>query len=219
MGHEIDLLINYPRTKRDVEKRGNEKTEEDRAVARRFGKEFFDGERRHGYGGYHYNPRFWQPVVPTFQDYYQLEPRSSILDVGCGKGFMLHDFQKLIPGIKVCGIDISDYAIDNAMEDVRSVVQVGDARNLPFADNSFDLVISINTIHNLERMDLIKALQEIQRVSRKNAFVTVDAYTNPSEKQAMLAWNLTAKTILSVTEWKTLFTDAGYTGDYFWFMP
>ena len=219
MGKEIDLLINYPRTKRDVKQRGAEKTEEDRKIARQFGKDFFDGERRHGYGGFQYNPRFWQPVVPTFQQHYGLNASHRLLDVGCAKGFMLHDFQTLIPGITVQGVDVSEYAIEQALESVSSMVQVADARELPFPDNSFDLVISINTIHNLEREELIQALREIERVSSKNAFITVDAYRNNEEKEAMFAWNLTAKTILSVPDWIELFKEAGYTGDYFWFVP
>ena len=219
MGQEIDLLINYPRTKRDVKQRGAEKTEEDRKIARQFGKDFFDGERRHGYGGFQYNPRFWQPVVPTFQQHYGLNESHRLLDVGCAKGFMLHDFLTLIPGITVHGVDVSEYAIEQALESVSSMVQVADARELPFPDNSFDLVISINTIHNLEREELIQALREIERVSSKNAFITVDAYRNDEEKEAMFAWNLTAKTILSVPDWIELFKEAGYTGDYFWFVP
>lgn len=219
MGQEIDLLINYPRTKRDVKQRGAEKTEEDRAIARQFGKEFFDGDRRHGYGGFGYAPRFWQPVVPTFQAFYGLSSASSLLDVGCAKGFMLHDFAEIIPGIVVKGVDVSAYAIENAIEDMHTHVQVADARDLPFADNSFDLVISINTIHNLEQAELIQALREIERVSRRHAFISVDAYRNDEEKEAMLAWNLTARTILSVPEWIALFDEAGYTGDYYWFVP
>ena len=219
MGQEIDLLINYPRTKRDVKQRGSEKTEEDRVIARQFGKDFFDGERRHGYGGFSYNSRFWQPVVPTFQKFYSLTAGHRVLDVGCAKGFMLHDFMALIPGLLIQGVDVSEYAIENSMESVKPQLQVADARDLPFEDNSFDLVISINTIHNLERAELIQALQEIQRVTKKNAFITVDAYRNEEEKEAMLAWNLTAKTILSVSEWIELFEEAGYTGDYYWFVP
>lgn len=219
MGQEIDLLCNYPKTKRDVKQRGAEKTEEDRAIARQFGKAFFDGDRRTGYGGFSYQSRFWQPVVPTFQSFYGLDGTSSLLDVGCAKGFMLHDFAQLIPGLAVAGVDVSDYAIANSMEDVRPHLKVADARNLPYPDNAFDLVISINTIHNLERDDLIQALREIQRVSRKHAFVTVDAYRTEEEREAMFAWNLTAKTILSVDQWIELFAEAGYTGDYFWFVP
>ena len=132
---------------------------------------------------------------------------------------MLHDLQQAISGIEVAGIDISDYAIENALETVKSAVQVADARKLPFADDSFDLVIAINTIHNLVREDLIVALQEIERVSRGHSFITVDAYRTEQEREAMLAWNLTAQTILSVEEWQQLFAEAGYTGDYYWFMP
>ena len=219
MGKEIDLMINYPRTKRDVKQRGAEKTEEDRAIARRFGKEFFDGDRRHGYGGFSYNPKFWHPVIPTFQKFYQLSPESSILGVGCAKGFMLHDFMELIPGLKIKGVDVSEYAIEHSMESVRHELQVADTRVLPFEDDSFDLVISINTIHNLEQAELVKALIEIQRVSRKYVFITVDAYRNEEEKEAMFAWNLTAKTILSVNEWQELFRKVGYHGDYYWFVP
>ncbi|RTL57750.1 MAG: class I SAM-dependent methyltransferase [Rhodocyclaceae bacterium] len=219
MGREIDLLVNYPKTKRDVKQRGAEKSEEDRAVARQFGKDFFDGERRTGYGGFSYHERFWQPVVPTFQQFYGLTNAHSLLDVGCAKGFMLHDFARLIPGITVKGVDISQYAVDNGIEDMRPHIQQADARELPFADKSFDLVVSINTIHNLERAELIRALREIERVSRKHSFITVDAYRNEEEKEAMFAWNLTAKTILSVDEWLDLFAEAGYSGDYFWFVP
>jgi SAM-dependent methyltransferase len=219
MGEEINLLENYPKTKRNVKERGATKTEEDRAIARQFGKDFFDGDRKHGYGGFSYHPRFWQPVVPTFQKKYGLTSESSILDVGCGKGFMLYDFQQGIFGIKVQGIDISSYAIENAVDAVKPFVKVGNATKLPYPDKSFDLVISINTIHNLEIDELKKALQEIQRVSKGNSFITVDAYRNDEEKELMYAWNLTAKTILSVDEWKKLFKEVGYTGDYFWFMP
>lgn len=185
MGQEIDLLIDYPRTKRDVKERGATKTEEDRAVARRFGKEFFDGERRHGYGGFSYQPRFWQPVVPTFQKHFALEKGSSLLDVGCAKGFMLHDLVEKIPGIKVTGVDVSSYAIEHALDSIKPFVRVADARELPFEDHSFDVVISINTIHNLEQKDLEKALKEIQRVSKGKGFVTVDAYRTDEEKEAM----------------------------------
>lgn len=219
MGQEIDLLIHYPKTKRNVKERGATKTEEDRSIARRFGKEFFDGERRHGYGGFLYHPRFWQPVVPTFQAKYQLTKDSAILDVGCAKGFMLYDFFQLIPGIQLAGIDVSSYAVEQAVPEVKPYLKVADARYLPYKDRSFDLVISINTIHNLEIEDLKKALKEIQRVSKGHSFITVDAYRNEEERECMYDWNLTAKTILHVDDWKQLFEEVGYTGDYYWFIP
>ena len=218
-GREIDLLANYPRSDRNVDTRGAEKTEADQAVARRFGKEFFDGDRRHGYGGFTYHPRFWQPVVPTFRDYYSLTGESAVLDVGCAKGFMVRDLKELIPGISVNGIDISDYAIGCAEEDISDDLTVADARELPFDDASFDLVVSINTIHNLDREGVVQALGEIERVSRSFSYVTVDAYRNEEERERMMKWNLTARTILSDSEWVGLFAEAGYKGDYYWFVP
>lgn len=216
---EIDLLVNYPKTKRNLEERAQQKSEEDRAVGRKFGPDYFDGDRRYGYGGYSYQPRFWQPVVPSFQKYYNLNAQSSILDVGCAKGFMLHDFSQGIPGIKVRGIDLSSYAIEHALEDMKPFVHVANAKKLPFPDKSFDLVISINTIHNLPLEDCKQALREIQRVTKKNAFITVDAYRTPEERQRMDMWNLTALTYMSVKEWEALFKEVGYKGDYFWFIP
>ena len=219
MGKEIDLLVNYPKPNRDVTGRAQSKSEDDRALARKFGKEFFDGDRSHGYGGFSYNPRFWEPVVPTFQSHWDIVPGDSLLDIGCAKGFMMYDFHRLIPGIEVEGIDISDYAIENGMEDMKPFMQVASADDLPYGDNSFDYAISITTLHNFDDDNLIKALKEIERVSKKGSFITVDAYTNDEEKERMHAWNLTAKTILHVEEWKLLFEEAGYTGDYYWFMP
>ncbi|NEV79331.1 class I SAM-dependent methyltransferase [Rhodopseudomonas sp. BR0C11] len=219
MGQEIDLLVNYPRTKRNVDERGQTKSEEDRAIARRFGKEFFDGDRRHGYGGFNYMSRFWQPVIPTFQQHFGLSASSSVLDVGCAKGFMLHDMAELIPGITVKGVDVSDYAIEHAIDDMKPHVSVASATKLPFADKSFDVVISINTVHNLVRDDCAAALREIERVARKGAFITVDAYRDDEEKRRMMAWNLTAQTIMHVDEWKAFFAEIGYTGDYYWFIP
>ena len=212
-------MKNYPRANRDISKRGNEKTEEDRRIAREFGKEFFDGDRKNGYGGFNYNSKYWEPVIPTFQKHFNLSSKDSILDVGCAKGFMLYDFSKLIPGIELKGIDISQYAIENCIEDMRDNLDVADARDLPFKDNSFDLVISITSVHNFNEEECIQAIREIERVSKGKSFLTVDAYRNDIEKEAMLAWNLTAKTILHVNEWKRLFKDAAYSGDYYWFTP
>ena len=151
MGQEINLMINYPRPNRNVKSRGATKTEKDRALARKFGKEFFDGDRAHGYGGFNYHPRFWQPVIPTFREHWGLTSDSSLLDVGCAKGFMMHDFAKLIPGITVKGIDVSEYAIKNAIDDMRPHVEVANAKSLPYPDNSFDYIISVTTIHNIDR--------------------------------------------------------------------
>ena len=216
---EVNLLKKYPKTKRDLSKRGNEKTEEDRIIARRFDKEFFDRDRKNGYGGYYYNPKFWTEVVKDLNNFYKLKNGSKILDIGCGKGFMLFDFMKLNPNFVLEGIDISDYAITNAVPEVKKFLKVGDAKSLSYEDNSFDLVISINTTHNLEINQCKKALSEMERVSRKDKYLIVDAYSNEIEKDRIFAWNLTAKTILSTNEWINLFEEAGYTGHYYWFEP
>jgi len=219
MHKEIDLLRNYPKANRDLKKRLESKSEEDRKIARKFGEEFFDGDRKHGYGGFKYLEKFWKPVIPDFKQHWGLSAENSILDVGCGKGFMMHDIKESINGITIKGIDISDYAIENCIESVNKDVLVANAKDLPFDDNSFDIVISINTIHNLNRDECAQALKEIERVKKIDSFITVDAYRNKEEEERMYAWNLTAKTIMSVDEWKFFFKEVGYTGDYFWFIP
>lgn len=216
---EIDLMEKYPRTKRNVDERGAEKTEEDRRIARKFGKEFFDGDRKHGYGGYSYHPRFWREVVKDMIRHYGLKPGSKVLDVGCGKGFMLYDFLQAEPGLVVRGIDISEYAIQNCMPEMRGFLSVGNAKDLSqFRDNEFDLVVSINTVHNLPLEECRDAIREIERVG-KNAFIVNDAWRNEDEKKRMMKWNLTALTFMSVDDWKRLYEEIGYTGDYYWFIP
>lgn len=219
LGQEIDLLRNYPKSKRDTQGRASVITEADREIARQYGKDFFDGDRTYGYGGFHYFPRFWQPVVPDLQQHFGLTAGMSLLDVGCAKGFMLYDLQQLIPGLTLKGLDISAYALEHAKPEVKDLLTLGNAKALPYDDNSFDVVMSINTIHNLDERECGKALQEIERVSRGKAFITVDAYRNDEEKERMLQWALTAKTIMHVNDWKQFFADHGYTGDFYWFIP
>lgn len=218
-GQEIDLLKNYPKAKRDLSKRLDSKTSQHRAIAQKFGKEFFDGSRDTGYGGFTYNPKYWTPVIPDMREHFGLTSDSSLLDVGCAKGFFLFDLSREIEGITLAGVDISEYAIDNAHSAVKDVLSVQSCDELNFEDDSFDIVTSITTIHNLEYSGCIKALKEIQRVAKLGSFITVDAYRNDEERARMEAWNLTAKTILHVDDWRELFDKAGYTGDYYWFMP
>ena len=219
MNKEIDLLFNYPKSKRNLQERVNIKTEEIRKVARKFGKEFFDGDRKFGYGGFNYNPKYWINVIPDFVNEYNLKNGAKILDVGCAKGFMLYDFYKYNSTFDLYGLDISDYAIKNSIEGVKNKLTVGCASNLNFPDNFFDLVISINTVHNLEKEKCRIALQEIQRVTKSDSFVTVDAYRNEHEQKRMYEWNLTAKTIMSTDEWKLFFLDSGFKGDFYCFIP
>ncbi len=215
---EVNLLDLYPKSKRPIEERGRLITEEHRLIASKFGKEYFDGDRLTGYGGYSYDPRFWERTVKRFRDYYQLPETASVLDVGCAKGYMLHDFKRLMPQLTVAGIDISEYSIQNAIETVKPFLRTGNATHLPFENQSFDLVISINTIHNLSLEDCKQALREIQRVSRSHSFITVDAWRTMEERERLLKWNLTALTYMHVDDWKKLFVEVGYTGDFYWFI-
>jgi SAM-dependent methyltransferase len=218
MRTEVNLLDRYPRSKRPIEERGRLIAEEHRSIARRFGREYFDGDRLTGYGGYNYHPRFWTETVRRFRDHYQLAVGARVLDVGCGKGFMLHDFKQLMPSAEFRGVDVSRYALENAMDDVRPIMQLASADELPFEDGAFDLVISINTIHNLPPERCALALQEIQRVCRGDAYVVVDAWRNEDERKALMKWNLTAHTYMHVKDWAALFDAVGYAGDYWWFV-
>ncbi|MCX5809905.1 MAG: class I SAM-dependent methyltransferase [Proteobacteria bacterium] len=214
---EINLLDSHPKTNRDYDKRALEKTPEIIRIAKQFGKEFFDGDRKCGYGGYVYDGR-WKTVVRRMKEFYHLSETAAILDIGCGKGFMLHDFKELMPDCTVAGIDVSAYAIENAMPLVKPFLEIASAEGLPYPDKVFDLVISINSIHNLP-IDLLKtALREVQRVCRGNSYITVDAWRNEQERQNLYKWVLTAETMMHVDDWKKLFNEVGFTGDYWWFI-
>jgi len=186
-------------------------------LAKQFGKDFFDGDRKCGYGGYKYDGR-WKSVVKRMKDYYKLADDAAILDIGCGKGFMLYDFKELLPDCKISGIDVSEYAIANAMPLVKPFLKIASAEKLPYPDKSFDLVISINSIHNLPPERLRIALKEIQRVCRKDSYITVDAWRNEQERENLFKWVLTAETMMHVDDWKKLFLETGYAGDYWWFI-
>ena len=217
MGKEVNLLKFYPKSNRPIEDRGNRITEKDRATARKFDKEYFDGDRLTGYGGYDYHPRFWTDTVSYIAEYYHLDNNSRILDVGCAKGFMMYDFSLLIPKAEIVGIDVSYYARSTAIEPVKDNIKVCNANNLPFDDNYIDLVISINTLHNLPRIDCKEAFREINRVTKKDSFVMNDAWRDSRGKEAMLKWNLTALTYMSCEDWLNFFEEEEYKGDYYWF--
>ena len=213
-----DVMRSYPRAKRPIDERAKLITEEHRRVARQFGREFFDGERLYGYGGYRYDGR-WKPVAKDFRDDYKLADDAAILDVGCAKGFMMRDFIELMPKATVKGIDVSDYAIEHGDPVAKPHMKVADAKKIPFPDKSFDLVICINTVHNLPLAECKESLREIMRVTRKDAFVIVDSWYTEEERQRMAAWNLTAVTYMHAHEWEKLFAEVGYTGDWDWFIP
>ena len=182
-------------------------------VALQWGRDYWDGERHHGYGGFRYDGR-WRAVAEAIVDHYKLPDGVRILDVGCGKGFLLYEFTQVLPNADVHGIDISQYAIDHAKEEVQASLQVGHAKHLPFPDDHFDLVVSVNTLHNLYIDELWSALTEIERVGRGAKHITVESYRNEREKANLLYWQLTCRAFHATHEWEWIFRKAGYSGDY-----
>ncbi len=201
-------------TKRDYLARVTSHDKADCAeVALRWDKEYWDGERQFGYGGYRYDGR-WRPVAENIAKHYGLADDARILDVGCGKAFLLYEFTQVLPAAQVAGIDVSAYAIDNAKPEVKPSLQIGSAVKLPWPDSSFDLVISINTLHNLHIGELWQALAEIERVGRGAKYITVESYRDEREKVNLLYWQLTCRSFYSTRDWEWIFEQTGYTGDY-----
>lgn len=212
---ELNLLRRYPQAKRDIQKRQEARTPEAIRVARQYGFEYFDGTREQGYGGYSYDGR-WIPIAEDIINHYGLKAGDRVLDIGCAKGFLVKDLRKVCPGIESFGIDVSEYAMLHCEPEVVGRLHLGCASSLPFPDKSFDCVLSINALHNLEGDQLLKALAEIMRVTKGPAYVQVDSYHTPEERELFLSWVLTAKTHDYPEEWIKIFKKAGYTGDYSW---
>lgn len=213
----IDFLSTiHKSTKRDYLARVNDPEypkEKAAELAKKWDYDYWDGDRRINYGGYHYDGR-WQKVAKKIAVHYELKSGHKILDVGCGKGFLLYDLMQVVPGIEVYGIDISDYAIRNAKEEIKDNLKVCNANSIPYLDDHFDLVISINTLHNLYCFDLEKALKEIQRVGNQHKYICVESYRNEKEKTNLLYWQATCEAFNTPDEWKWWFSLTGYTGDY-----
>lgn len=213
----IDFIsILHKRTQRDYLARVNDpEFPKARAaeLARDFGRDYWDGDRRVGYGGMKYDGR-WRAVADQLVRHYGLQPGHRVLDVGCGKGFLLHDLTQALPGLEVVGLDVSRYALETAKEEVRPFLVEGHARQLPFPDRSFDLVVSINTLHNLSCQDLHAGLREIERVSRRHKYIVVESYRNEVEKANLLYWQLTCESFHRPESWEWWFRQTGYTGDH-----
>jgi len=156
----------------------------------------------------------WEKVAKAMIEHYGIKSGDKILDVGCGKGFLLFDFTKVLPGIEIYGLDISTYAINKSKEEIKDRLQVGNATSLPFEDHSFDLVYSINTLHNLPCYELGIALSEIERVGKNNKYICVESYRNEIEKANLLYWQVTCEAFNSPEEWEWWFNNANYSGDY-----
>ena len=214
----IDFMsVLHKSTKRDYLKRVNDldfpkaKAAE---LAKQWGYDYWDGDRRINYGGYHYIEGRWEKVARSMVKHYNLSKAPKILDIGCGKGFLLFDFLKVVPDAEIFGIDISEYAIENCKEEIKDRLQIGNAKKLPWPDGYFDLVISINTFHNLHTYDLGKALREFERVGKKNKYICLESYRTEEEKANLLYWQVTCEAFCNPQEWEWWFKRTSYTGDH-----
>ena len=212
---EVDLLHALPKVKRNIQKRKDAKDASVVALAKQFGETYFDGPREFGYGGYYYDGR-WIPVARDIVAHFDLKPGMRVLDVGCAKGFLVKDLMIVCPGLEVFGLDVSLYALRHCEPEVVGRLHLGTAEQLPFPDRSFDCVLSLNTVHNFPRPRAIKVMQEIERVSGGRAFVQVDSYYTPEQKEIFESWVLTAEFYDYPDGWRQLFKEAGYSGDYYW---
>ena len=214
MPPEFNLLGNLPKCVRNVSGRLENK-EENRRLALKFGREYFDGTREQGYGGYYYDGRY-VPVAKRAIEHWKLKPGDRVLDIGCAKGYLVKDLRKALPGLEVIGIDISDYALENADPEAKPYLLKASCDDLPFDDNYFSAAFAINTIHNLNRDGCRRSLREIERVCPGRGFVQVDAYRAEAERELFLEWMLTAKTFDTPAGWLELFESASFTGNYWW---
>jgi len=212
---EIDFITDHhKKTKRNYLERVNKINKAEAAIkAKKWDYDYWDGSRDVNYGGYHYDGR-WEPIAKKMIKHYKLNSNSKILDVGCGKGFLLHEFKKLLPNCEVKGLDISSYAIKNAKDEVKNNLVLGHANSLPFENSYFDLIISLNTLHNLYCFDLKKSLSEIERVGKANKYICVESYRNEYERINLLYWQVTCECFFTPEEWKWWFDLSGYKGDY-----
>ena len=212
---EVDLLRALPKAKRNIQMRKDAKDPAVVAISRQYGEMYFDGPRDYGYGGYRYDGR-WLPVARDIIAHFGLKPGMRVLDVGCAKGFLVKDLMLACPGLEVFGLDVSFYALMHAEKEIIGRLHLGTAEKLPFPDDSFDCVLCLNTVHNFPRPRAIKVMQEIQRTSGGRAFVQVDSYHTPEQKEIFESWVLTADFYDYPQGWVELFKEAGYTGDYYW---
>jgi protein-L-isoaspartate(D-aspartate) O-methyltransferase len=219
MAYRDFVSLIHMSTKRDYLARVTRRDKAEVAeLALQWGYDYWDGSRETGYGGYRYDGR-WRKVADAMVAAYGIKPGMRILDVGAGKGFLLHDFLEAVPGVDVYGIDISAYAHEHAMDSVKENYSVGSAAKLPYPDKHFDLVVSINTLHNLYIYDLFLAFREIERVGRGAKYICVETYRNEHEKVNLMYWQLTCRAFHTPQEWEWIFVSTGYSGDheFIWF--
>ena len=212
---EIKIITSlHKSTKRNyLERMINEKVK-CMKIAKKYGADYWDGDRKFGYGGYKYIPGRWTMVAKKIIKKYKLTNTSKILDVGCGKAFLLYEIKKILPNIKIVGIDISKHALKNAPDEIKPYLFKHDInKGLSFKKNSFNLVISLACLHNLKINKLIPTIKRIQTLS-KNKYLMVESYRNEKELFNLQCWALTCESFFSKDEWKWIFKMTGYNGDF-----
>ena len=176
--------------------------------------DYWDGNRRFGYGGYNFIPGRWKPVAQLLIDKYNLNNKSSVLDIGCGKAYLLYELKLLLPDIRVCGFDISKHGLKESKEEIRDNLFIHKAQEpYPFKDKEFDLVISLGCFHNLRIHELKIAFNETQRVGRQG-YIMLESYRNEKELFNLQCWALTCESFFDKDEWIWIYKHFGYTGDY-----
>jgi SAM-dependent methyltransferase len=215
MGEEINLVTSlHTSTKRDYLARMIDNKVEAMIIAKKYGRDYWDGDRRYGYGGYKYLPGRWKPVAESLIHRYRLKPGSKVLDVGCGKGYLLYEMQLLEPQLEIYGVDVSEYGLSNMHPDLKGHFRLAKAQErLPFEDKEFDLVISLGTFHNLHIYELEVAVSEVERVG-KAGYIMVESFRNELEMFNLECWALTAESLMDIDEWLWMYKKFGYSGDY-----
>ena len=209
---EFDLLNIYPNLKnRYVSK--NSRTIKNRITASYKSKEFYDGHRSNGFGGYKYDGR-WEKVAERIFSVYKLNKLAKILQIGCDKGFLIYDIKKIHPKAEIIGVENSKYAISKAPRKIKKNIIYSNFTELPFKNKYFDFVLAIGPVYSLNLTDAIKCLKEIKRVGKGKSFITLGSYENEREFKLFRYWTLLGSTILSKQDWKTVLKHVGYKGDY-----
>lgn len=211
---ELNFLTSvHTSTQRDYVQRVVEHDKAECAeIAGQWGYDYWDGDRKYGFGGYTYDGR-WRKVAEEIAAHYNLKSGDRILDIGCGKAFLLYEITQVVPGAEVAGIDISDYAIENSKEEVMPYLRSGNCTELPYESGEFDFVFSLNTFHNLHNYELKSAVKEMVRVGKGAAYICVESYRNEREKMNLLYWQLTCKCFHTPREWEWVTSQYGYQGD------
>jgi len=189
-----------------------ERTVINKMYAWELGKEYYDGSRLNGYGGFKYDGR-WLKLLPKIIKKYKLTNKSKVLDLGCKKGFLLKDLNILLPGVRSYGIENHSYALKKAVRCKSKLIR-SEYTKLPFKNKSLDFVIAFNSLYMQNLGDVIKSLKEIERVSKKS-YIVLASGENDEERNKFYKWTLIGTSILLKREWKILFKKIKFRGDYY----